>query len=324
VIDKILKDKKLLLTIIILLLSLFVLYSLLEFLSAFIGAILLAFIFKPLNKFFIRKLKFSKSHSAIIILIISLIIIIIPIIIIVDGLINQVKLLPNQIDKFKDILPKNIIIDNQEIISQSSSLLSKSIKPIFSNVSEVLAILFLMFFLLYYFIVNEDLIEKKIYENLPFNEKNNKKIIKKFKDITYGTIIGTFFIALIQGFLIAINFYFLDIPNFLFWGFVTVILSFIPFFGAQALCIPIAIFLILTGSLTKGLAVLILGFIIGSIDNFLRPIINIKYGDLHPLVSIIGIYIGLSQFGIIGIFIGPMLLEYLLLFWEIYKENYLK
>jgi predicted PurR-regulated permease PerM len=324
VIDKILKDKKLILSLIILFLSLFILYSLLEFLSAFIGAILLAFIFKPLNKLFIKKLKFSKPLSVTIILIISLIMIIIPIIIITDGLVSQVKLLPNQIEKFKEILPKNLQLNNQEILTQSSSLLSKIIKPIFSSISEVIAILFLMFFVLYYFIIYEEIIEKKIKENLPFNEKNKKKLIKKFKDITYGTIIGTFFIALIQGFLIAINFYFLDIPNSIFWGFVTVILSFIPFFGAQALCIPIAIFLILTGSLTKGIAVLILGFIIGSIDNFLRPIINIKYGDLHPLVSIIGIYIGLSKFGIIGIFIGPMLLEYLLLFWEIYKENYLK
>jgi len=68
---------------------------------------------------------------------------------------------------------------------------------------------------------------------------------------------------------------------------------------------------------------LLWGIIISSVDNVIRPITNKKFGKIHPLISIIGVFIGIYQFGIIGIFIGPLLVAYFVLIWDIYKEEHL-
>ena len=67
-----------------------------------------------------------------------------------------------------------------------------------------------------------------------------------------------------------------------------------------------------------------IGLMISTIDNILRPIINKRFGRIHPVISIIGIYIGISQFGLVGLFIGPLLIAYLLLLWKLYKEEFFK
>ena len=324
------KNKKLILGIIILALFIFVIYSSLQFISAFFGALILAYIFQPLDKK-LRKMNFTPRYSALIILIISLIIVILPLIFIINGLINQISLLPNQLEKIKilknrinELAPFDIEIDYNQIINQLIPILTSSIRPVFTSVINIFIILFLLFFILYYLILYSDEINQLISKNMPFSKEINKKIIEKFKQVTNATIVGTFLIALIQGGLLALNFYMLGIPNALFWGFVTAILSFLPIVGAPLVWIPASIILLLTGEISKGIVLVIVGIFISTIDNILRPIINQRYGSIHPLVSIIGIYIGISQLGIIGIFIGPIIIVYLLLFWDLYREEYVK
>lgn len=323
-------DKKLIVGLITLALFIFIIYSSIAFISAFFGAAILAYIFYPLSKR-LRKLKFSPKLTALIILIISLIIVILPVIFIVNGLINQISLLPEQIenievlkDKINEIIPLNLEINYDQVINQIMPVLTNSITPFFTNIINLFFILFLLFFLLYYLVLYSDKIKGIIIDNLPFRDKVNQDIIEKFKQVTNATIIGTFFIAVVQGGLLAINFYMLGIPNALFWGFVTAVLSFLPIVGAPIIWVPASIILFVTGEVSKGVVLIIVGIFIGTIDNVLRPIINHKYGKIHPVVSIIGIYIGISQFGIAGVFIGPLIVVYLILFWKLYKEDYMK
>ena len=326
---KILRNKKLVASIVIALLFLFVVYSSIPFISAFFGALVLAFIFNPLNKLMTEKWKLSKQLSAWIIIIISIIIIILPTIYLVQGLIEQVTIIPEQLGKIQDleekinnILPFEVELDKTFMIEHVVPFLTKSITPFFSNLLQSFAIFFLLFFLLYYFIIYSKEMKEIVYDIIPFNKEHKQRAIEKFSSITYSTILGTFLIALIQGALLAINFYFLGISNILFWGFVAVILSFLPVIGIPILWVPVASFFLITGQTGKGVALIIIGIMIGTIDNVLRPIINDKYGKIHPLVSIIGIYIGIYQFGLIGIFIGPLIVAYLVLFWTMYKEEY--
>lgn len=323
-----LKNKKLMAGIITVVLLLFILYASIPYLSAFFGAVILAFIFRPLDK----KLKkfVSPSLSAAIILAISLLLIIIPLIFIINGLIDQVVLLPEQIenvrllkDRIEEILPVSIEMNEQQLADQIVPILTGSVQPAFTNILTLLGILFLLFFVMYYLILYYDKIKIIIMEYLPFTRKNNLIIIEKFKEITYATIVGTFLIAIIQGGLLALNFWLLGIPNALFWGAVTMVLSFLPLIGAPVIWFPAALIQFVSGNTNIGVALIVVGMFISLIDNILRPLINQRYGSIHPLVSIIGIFIGISQFGIVGIFIGPLLIAYFLLFFNLYMEEYL-
>jgi len=326
---KFLKDKKLIASIVIIALFIFIIYAALPFISAFFGALIIAYLFNPLNKRL--KKRFSPSASAWIIMAISLIVVIIPLIFLVYGLVEQIRIIPAQLanienieGKINELIPFELNISQTDIRRQTTSLTSNLVTPIFSNIIRAGIILFLMFFLLYYFLKEADRLKNYIKDLIPFNEEHKQRLISKFKDITNSTIIGTFLIALVQGGLLALNFFLLGIPNALFWGFVTVILSFLPIVGAPLVWGPAAFFLLISGNIAAGVAMIFIGLMISTIDNILRPIINDKYGRIHPIISIVGIYIGISQFGLVGLFIGPLLIAYLILFWQMYKEEYMR
>ncbi|MEK6871584.1 MAG: AI-2E family transporter [Nanoarchaeota archaeon] len=324
--ERVFRNKKLFAGIIALALFLFIAYASIPFLSAFFGAVLLAYIFHPLYKRFNRR--YSAGFSASLVLIITGVLVIIPVILIVNGLINQIYLFAEKLDTINKALatldsffPFTTKINTETIVNQLIIALTGSLTPLFSNLIDYFFLIFLLFFLLFYLLIYFEHLGQLIKKSLPFTEKANNEIIFQFKQVTDATIIGTFFIAAVQGGLLAFNFYVLGIPNALFWGFVTGIFAFIPFTGAPLIWIPAALILFAQDEISKGVAMLVIGTMISTIDNILHPLINQRYGSIHPVKSIVGIFIGLYQFGMIGIFVGPLLVVYLFLFWKIYREE---
>jgi len=328
--NMILKDKKLLSFILMFALFIFLFYASIPFLNAFFGALILFVIFKPLNRKLKNKFKFSKSLAAWSILLISSIIIILPLFFLIQGLISQISTLPEvitSIDKFEDVINTisslRLEIKTDTIINQVIPFIEKSVSSIFENAIILITNIVLFYFLLYYMLVNGDDFINKIKKALPFTPKNKERIINKFSDMTKATIIGSLLIAILQGTMLWAGFHFLSIPGALFWGLVTALISFIPIVGSPVIWVPAAIILLFSGSIWQAVALLLWGFIISSVDNVIRPITNKKFGKIHPLISIIGVFIGISQFGFLGIFIGPLLVAYFVLIWDIYREEHL-
>ena len=88
------------------------------------------------------------------------------------------------------------------------------------------------------------------------------------------------------------------------------------------MCIPASIILFATDHTVKGVLLLAYGLLfIGNVDNVLRVIINKRVGNTHPIISVIGVFIGIPLFGILGLVFGPLLLSYFLLLLEIYETN---
>lgn len=330
-IDKILKNRKTLLTIIVLGLLAFVVYASIPFIGAIFGATILAYLFSPLNNYFKNKLFFSKSLSAWLTLIISFIFIIIPCLFLFYGIVQQVLMLPEYTKQFGELvqkldllIPFKITINEGQVTNQIVSILTGSALNFFTNLANLFFLLFLLFFLFYYLLYYNEKINEEIYTILPFDKERKVDIIKKFREVTYSSAIGTGIIALVQGGLLAINFYLFGIPNALFWGFVAAVFSFLPVVGPPLIWIPTSIIFFLQGDISKGFMMLFVGIIISASENIIRPVISKKYGKIHPIVSIFGVYMGIAKFGIVGILLGPLIISYLLLFWNIYKEEYLK
>jgi len=324
----VLKDKKLIAFIIMLALFAFLFYASIPFLNAFFGALILFVMFTPLNRR-LRK-KFSKQLSAWIIILISTLIIIIPLYFLLTGIISQLSTLPDaitSISNLEETINKFLSIDldlkKDLLINHVLPFIQNSISSIFSNAVTLIANFVLFYFLLYYMLINDYKFLRKIKEILPFSQKNKNRVINKFSDVTKATIIGSLLIAQLQGVMLWLGFHFLGIPGALFWGLVTAIISFIPIIGSPIIWVPASIILFLNGSPIKALILIIWGFIISTVDNIIRPITNKKFGEIHPLISIIGLFIGISKFGFLGIFIGPLLVAYFVLIWEIYKEEHL-
>lgn len=191
------------------------------------------------------------------------------------------------------------------------------------NFISLLVNLALTFFIAFFFLKDGELFVKKISEFLPFSEADKINIRNQIKNIIYTTFYGGVFVAMIQGSVLGLTFYFLDIPSATLWGFATAVASFIPLLGAFSVWGPFAVYLFVKGYIVKGLTLTAVGvFAISSIDNILKPLI-IKGRVNLPLIFIfLSVLGGIKVFGIIGFIIGPLVFSLFVLFLDILK-NYI-
>jgi predicted PurR-regulated permease PerM len=160
---------------------------------------------------------------------------------------------------------------------------------------------------------------------IPFSAENTEKLRRRFRDVTASTMLGTLLIALVQGGLIALAFWFLDLPSALFWGFVTAVFAILPLVGSGLVWGPGAIALALDGRMPAAIALAAWGVVVvGMVDNLLRPVIYRRWALIHPLVTLVGAIAGVRYLGILGILIGPLSLSYFFELIRMYREEYVE
>lgn len=309
----------------------FLIYYLYPYINGFLGAIILATLFIPLQKLFVNKLKINSKLSAIIIIILTLVLIIVPSFFIIKTAYIEGTQLINTNSQFF----KNISNFDQKIPFINISTITKDFIPKFTNwltnllisginnaVKSVITIV-IMYFVLFYLLVFHKENHKTLKKILPFNSKNSDLLVKEFKKVTHATIIATGLVAVIQGILLGIGFYIFGVNYAVYWGILAAILSFLPVVGIPLIWIPYALYYLIQGNLFLAIALVVLGLIINYSEYFIRPTLQKRMGDLHPLVSIIGIFVGIPAFGIIGIVMGPLLISYFILMYKIFKEEYI-
>ncbi|TGC06655.1 AI-2E family transporter [Methanolobus halotolerans] len=316
-------------------------YALYPYINAFFGAFILYVLFRPFYIFLTSRLKIKPGLAAISIIVLSIVIILIPLYILLTIVIVQAQNVLLNIDAIT-LYVESV---NEYIVDISSDLLPVGINPqerllefaaSVANYFSVVALdaiqsvgkraieFIIMYFLLFYLLVagNSKFI-RDLQKAFPFNDKNTTRLLDEFKSLVQATLISTSVIAIVQGGILTIIFILLDIEGAILWGFITAVLSFLPVIGPPVIWIPAALFQLLQQDYFSAAGVLIGGLVLSSIDNFLRPAIQEKVGKIHPLASLIGVIIGLNLFGLLGIFIGPLLLSYVVLMARMFHEEYL-
>jgi predicted PurR-regulated permease PerM len=223
-----------------------------------------------------------------------------------------------------DILQKQIQERVMSIGSGAVNYTSKFILGSIQILSQQSIGLLIMYFLFYYLLTGEDSIfAHKISASIPFNDENTSTLLGEFRRIVRTTMISNGAVALFQGAILTITFLIVKIQGAFLWGSIATLLSFLPVFGSTLVWVPAAIIEFLLGDYTAGIAILAAGIFVGIVDSFLRPMIQKRVGEIHPFLSLIGIIIGVSLFGLIGIIIGPLLLSYFILTLEMFSKEYL-
>jgi len=194
--------------------------------------------------------------------------------------------------------------------------------PIFFHAASIILTLLVLYFLLYFMLTQRNTFEAGLLKYAPFREQHALKFATAMRNATYSNVLGQGIIAITQGTLLALGFYAFGVPDPLFWGVIGSFMSFLPVVGAPTLCIPAGIIFIADDHTIKGILIMAYGLLfIGNVDNVLRVLINKRVGNTHPIISVIGVFIGLPLFGILGLVFGPVLLSYFLLLVEIYETN---
>ena len=315
----------------IILLGCFLLYALSGLFSSILGAIVLYTIFRPLYINLAEKRNWPKAIVALLIIFTSLIIIVIPCLtlsIMVVGKISSINLKDLPIEqwttKIDAFAGANLNQPHfaEDTLQKLGTIATGLFPSILSSAASIIITLLVLYFILYFMLTQMREFEAGLLKYAPFREQHALKFAAALRDSTYSNVLGQGIIAITQGVLLANGFLIFGIPDPVFWGVIAIFISFLPVVGAPTLCIPASIVLFAQGHNWQGVLLLAYGLLfIGNVDNFLRMIINKRIANTHPIISIIGVFIGIPLFGILGLVFGPVLLSYFLLLMEIYETN---
>ena len=188
------------------------------------------------------------------------------------------------------------------------------------NILRFLLLTFVMIYLLFFFLKDGDLIIANCIDVFPLDDNQERFLIEKFNNVTKATVKGTIIVGAAQGIIGGIIFALLDIQAAILWGVMMAFFSIVPTIGTAIIWFPAACLLFFSGAWLKALILLLVGFfIIGLVDNFLRPYLvgkETKLPDYMILLTTLG---GVSLVGLSGFIIGPIIAALFLTLWSLLK-----
>lgn len=186
----------------------------------------------------------------------------------------------------------------------------------------VLSMLFMLMGL-YYLLLHPGDAWTALAPYLPFSPERTEALRRRFEAVTWSTVVGTGLNAVVQGLLIGGAFAVLDIPNGAFWGAVTGILSILPVVGSGLVWGPAAASLFLDGRVGAAVVLALWGaVVIANVDNVLRPLVYRRYAHMHPMITLVGAVMGVQYFGLVGLVLGPLAIQYFLELVVVYRAEY--
>lgn len=211
-----------------------------------------------------------------------------------------------------------------EVISYVISALPHIGQMLMGGISSFAVNMFVLVFVLYFMLIGGKKMELYINDILPFNEINTQHVIHEITMIIRSNAIGIPLLAIIQGGVAMMGYWIFGAPNILLSGLLTCFASVIPMVGTALVWVPIAIYMALIGNWLQAAGLAAFGaIVISQLDNLIRFMIQKKMANIHPLITIFGVVIGLSIFGFMGIIFGPLLLSLFFLFVDMFKRGYL-
>ena len=298
---------------IVILLSALLVVGLKSYLSAILAALVFAPIFRPVYLRIVSRVK-SSAVAAWVTLLIILMVAVGPLVTVGVLAAQEVQTLTQQYQQLNPdkvnlvVFGRNIPDLVREGAAKFLDWLQSSLGAIASGMLRFVLGVFVMFYLTYYLLREQGRLEQVIKELLPFDTNNSQKLMEDFYRISRGFVLGQGLTALLQGALGAIGFLIFGFPGAFLWGLVMATLSLVPVLGAFLIWVPAGILQIASGATVSGVGILLWGAVVVSCaDNLVRPLIMKNMAGVHPVITLLGVFAGLSLFGFIGIVVGPLL-----------------
>jgi predicted PurR-regulated permease PerM len=341
-----LEDKTFLLLIIAI--SLAFAWILWPFYGAVLWGTVLAIVFAPLYRRLSRSMRQRRNLAALATVMIIVVIVILPLTLITASLVQEasgvyekfqsgelnlarnfqqvVDVLPTWVANLLDRFGLTNLAEVQERLSaglmKGSQFLATQALNIGQTTFELVVRLFVMLYLLFFLLRDGDKLFRIIKDAVPLRAEQQRALFSKFATVIRATVKGTIVVAVLQGALGGLIFWFLGIRAALLWAVLMAFLSLLPAVGAALVWLPVAIYFVVTGAVWQGLVLVAYGvLVIGLVDNLLRPILvgtDTKMPDYVVLISTLG---GIEIFGVNGIVLGPLIAAMFTVVWDIFSAS---
>jgi predicted PurR-regulated permease PerM len=306
--------------------------ELIPYLTGVLGAITFYILLKNIMKKMVSQYHWRPSLAAATLMLGSFVVILMPLIgfgvMLGNKISDTVRNSEKVINAFKDLIQnletKTGIDINSQIDTQAvTTFLSERIKNMAGNTFNLFIAIGIMYFLLYYMLVNRKKLRQSLSEYIPMSSTNIANIAAEVQSMVKSNTIGIPLVALVQGCVALIGFLIFDIDAPFFWFAITTIGSLIPFVGISIGIVPVFLLALSYGNTFQAWGILIYGTtIVGATDNLFRLYILKKLDNVHPLITLFGVLVGVPLFGFIGIIFGPLLVSVFMALIKIYKAEY--
>jgi len=320
---------------------------LLPFYGAIFWGAILAILFTPLHKRLLAKMRGRPNLAALTTLLIIILIVILPAILITGALFQEgaaiyarissgeinvgeyleqiLGALPPSVHAMLDRFGVGDIFSLREKLTtgalQGSKFLAAQAVNVGQNTFEFLIGLGVMLYILYFLLRDGANLARTSRQLIPLSDEHKQHLFRKFATVVRATVKGNIVVAITQGFLGGLIFWFLGIQGALLWGVLMAFLSLLPAVGAALIWMPVAIYFLVTGAVWEGVTLTLFGvLVIGLVDNILRPLLvgkDTKIPDYVILISTLG---GLSVFGLNGFVIGPLFAALFIACWDLFPS----
>jgi predicted PurR-regulated permease PerM len=306
------------------------------FLSALAWALALAIIAHPLHNWIAHRLRHSNLAAALAVVIV-IFAVVAPAIFAAQRIVLQavdgVQAIQVDQGQWREVIERNprlapILrwaerqINLQEAARRTEEALVARASSLVKGSVWMAAELLVSFFFLFYFLRDRRTVMRSLRSLVPLSEAETDKVFGRISDTIYATVYGTIAVALVQGFLGGLIFWWLGLPAPVLWGTVMALLAIVPVLGAFVVWLPAAVFLALEGNWGKALILVAWGGIaISLIDNWLYPVFVGKRLRIHTVPVFIAIVGGLILFGAAGLILGPVLLAAAVALVEVWQRR---
>ncbi|MGE6758855.1 AI-2E family transporter [Corallococcus interemptor] len=190
--------------------------------------------------------------------------------------------------------------------------------------TELLVNMFLMTVAMYYFFLDGRRLVNEVARLLPLERRYFDAFSHEFTDVAYAIIYGNTVTALVQGAVGFVGLLIAGVPHAGVWGAAMVLVALVPVGGTALVWGPIGVILIAANRVSEGVFLLAWGtFLVGSIDNVIRPRLCGSRMALHPLLVFLSMFGGLAVFGMMGLLVGPLIASIFMAMVRIYRRDFL-
>lgn len=225
------------------------------------------------------------------------------------------------IAKINDLIGYKVV--SGKLLTESKDFITQFASMLINTTYSFAANIFLMVVILYFMLAAGRRMEDNLLRYAPFNGRSLKLIKREVKDMIFSNAVGIPVVMVAQAATSALFYWIVGMPNVLFWAFVTGIFGLVPMLGTALVTVPLSIYLLATGAIWQGIALLAAAVIvIANVDNVCRIFLMKRAADTHPMIVILGVILGIPLFGFWGIIFGPLLISGFLLLIRIYYIEY--
>lgn len=320
-------------------------WILIPFYGAIMWGAIIALLSMPMYRRLLARFKGRRTAAALLTLLVILLVLILPFALLTAALTREAALLYQQLQSgemnpgiyFQGVfnaLPDWItaLLDRFGLVNfaalqrrlaaalaQGSQYLASQALGVGQLTFEFVTSLFITLYLSFFLIRDGGDVSRALRRAIPLAPEHKKELITKFITVIRATVKGNLLVAIIQGALGGLAFWFLGIGGALLWAVLMAFMSLLPAIGAGLVWLPVALYFFITGALWQALALTAWGvLVIGLIDNLLRPILVGKDTRMPDYVVMITTLGGMVVFGINGFVIGPLIAAMFMAVWHIY------